>query len=72
MFNSVDAFPPFRNPRMNRRSFLLQGGPPHHETFDPKMSAPEGIRSTTGEVQTRLPSSRCSTKAYRLGILFEG
>ncbi len=34
---------------------FLQGGPPQHETFDPKMSASENIRSTTGEVQTRLP-----------------
>lgn len=34
---------------------FLQGGPPQHETFDPKMSAPEGIRSTTREVKTRLP-----------------
>ncbi len=33
---------------------FLQGGPPQHETFDPKMSASENIRSTTGEVQTRL------------------
>jgi Protein of unknown function (DUF1501) len=34
---------------------FLQGGPPHIELFDPKMTAPEEIRSTTGEVQTVLP-----------------
>jgi uncharacterized protein (DUF1501 family) len=34
---------------------FLQGGPPHIETFDPKMSAPEDVRSATGEVQTALP-----------------
>jgi len=34
---------------------FLQGGPPHIELFDPKMTAPEEIRSTTGEVQTALP-----------------
>lgn len=34
---------------------FLQGGPPHIEFFDPKMSAPTEINSTTGEVQTRLP-----------------
>lgn len=34
---------------------FLQGGPSQIETFDPKMSAPAGIRSTTGEVQTSLP-----------------
>jgi len=36
--------------------FLFQhGGPSQYETFDPKMSAPEGIRSTTGEIATSLP-----------------
>ncbi|HVX14575.1 MAG TPA: DUF1501 domain-containing protein [Pirellulales bacterium] len=34
---------------------FLQGGPPHIEFFDPKMTAPREIRSITGEVQTRLP-----------------
>jgi len=34
---------------------FLHGGPPHIETFDPKMSSPEGFRAITGEVQTRLP-----------------
>src|SRR5437870_4455639 len=34
---------------------FLQGGPPQHETFDPKMAAPAEIRSATGEVQTALP-----------------
>jgi uncharacterized protein (DUF1501 family) len=33
---------------------FLQGGPTQIETFDPKMSAPEEIRSITGEVPTRL------------------
>ncbi|MBL8795826.1 MAG: DUF1501 domain-containing protein, partial [Planctomycetia bacterium] len=33
---------------------FLQGGPPQHETFDPKMTAPAGVRSTSGEVPTRL------------------
>jgi hypothetical protein len=31
------------------------GGPSQFETFDPKMSAPEGIRSLTGETATALP-----------------
>jgi hypothetical protein len=36
--------------------FLFQhGGPSQFETFDPKMTAPEGIRSTTGEIATTLP-----------------
>jgi hypothetical protein len=34
---------------------FLQGGPPHIEFFDPKMSAPIEIRSITGEVQSKLP-----------------
>lgn len=34
---------------------FLHGGPSQIETFDPKMTAPEGIRSATGEVATRLP-----------------
>jgi hypothetical protein len=33
----------------------LFGGPSQFETFDPKMSAPVGIRSVNGEVATSLP-----------------
>ena len=36
--------------------FLFQhGGPSQYETFDPKMSAPAGIRSVTGEIPTSIP-----------------
>src|SRR5271166_5145997 len=31
------------------------GGPSQFETFDPKMCAPEGIRSVNGEIATALP-----------------
>ncbi|MFO0844480.1 MAG: DUF1501 domain-containing protein [Gemmataceae bacterium] len=34
---------------------FLHGGPSQVETFDPKMSAPDGVRSATGEVKTALP-----------------
>jgi Protein of unknown function (DUF1501) len=34
---------------------FMHGGPSQTETFDPKMTAPSGIRSATGEVQTSLP-----------------
>jgi hypothetical protein len=34
---------------------FLFGGPPQFETFDPKMSAPDGVRSVTGEMATSLP-----------------
>src|SRR5947207_973487 len=34
---------------------FMHGGPSQFETFDPKMSALEGIRSVTGEIPTALP-----------------
>jgi hypothetical protein len=34
---------------------FLHGGPTQTETFDPKMTAPEGIRSVTGEIPTAIP-----------------
>ena len=34
---------------------FLHGGPSQFETFDPKMSAPAEIRSTTGEIATSIP-----------------
>src|SRR5215470_9810458 len=34
---------------------FLSGGPSHIEFFDPKMTAPEDVRSITGEVKTKLP-----------------
>ncbi len=33
----------------------LSGGASHIETFDPKMTAPDGIRSVTGEATTNIP-----------------
>ena len=41
---------------------FLQGGPPHIEFFDPKMTAPKEIRSITGEVK---PTSLASPLAAR-------
>ncbi len=34
---------------------FMHGGPSQIETFDPKMTAPSEIRSTTGEISTTLP-----------------
>jgi hypothetical protein len=34
---------------------FLHGGPSQTETFDPKMTAPAGVRSATGETATSLP-----------------
>jgi hypothetical protein len=48
---------------------FLHGGPPQIETFDPKMSAPEGIRSVTGEVATVLPGITFGGAFQRLARL---
>jgi len=34
---------------------FMHGGPSQTETFDPKMSAPAGVRSATGELTTSIP-----------------
>lgn len=34
---------------------FLHGGPSQTETFDPKMTAPVGVQSATGEIQTSIP-----------------
>jgi len=34
---------------------FMHGGPSQIETFDPKMTAPSGVRSATGEVSTPIP-----------------
>lgn len=34
---------------------FLHGGPSQIETFDPKMTAPDGIRCATGEIATKIP-----------------
>lgn len=34
---------------------FMHGGPPQTETFDPKMDAPDGVRSVIGEVKTSIP-----------------
>src|SRR5262249_27972531 len=34
---------------------FLHGGPSQTETFDPKIDAPAGVRSVTGEINTKLP-----------------
>src|SRR5262245_26021567 len=48
---------------------FLHGGPSQIETFDPKMTAPEGIRSATGEVETRLPGITFGSSFPRLAAL---
>ncbi len=50
--------------------FLFQhGGPSQYETFDPKMGMPEGIRSVTGEVKTKLKGVTFGSTMGRLAKL---
>jgi uncharacterized protein (DUF1501 family) len=48
---------------------FLHGGPSQMETFDPKMAAPVGIRSATGEVKTKLPGVTFGGTFPRLAAL---
>ncbi len=55
---------------------FLHGGPSQIETFDPKMDAPAGVRSATGEISTALPSvtfgstfNRLASHADKLAIV---
>jgi hypothetical protein len=45
---------------------FLHGGPSQIETFDPKMTAPVGIQSATGEIQTALPGITFGTSFPQL------
>jgi hypothetical protein len=57
---------------LNNKSvvFLFQhGGPSQYETFDPKMTAPAGIRSVTGEIATSLPGITFGPTFARLAKL---
>jgi hypothetical protein len=47
----------------------MHGGPSQFETFDPKMTAPAGVRSTTGETQTSLPGVTFGSTFPRLARL---
>jgi hypothetical protein len=48
---------------------FLQGGPSHIEFFDPKMTAPEDVRSITGEVKTKLPGITFAGTFGKMGAL---
>jgi len=55
---------------------FLAGGPPQHETFDPKIDIPSQYRSMLGEVKTKLPGvnfggtfPRLAAMADRLAIV---
>ena len=55
---------------------FMQGGPSQVETFDPKIEAPAGIQSATGEIQTTVPGMtfggtfpKLARQAHRLSIV---
>lgn len=55
---------------------FLAGGPSHIETFDPRMDAPEGVRSVTGEVATTIPGvtfggtfPQLAARAHKLAVV---
>ncbi|HEY2841164.1 MAG TPA: DUF1501 domain-containing protein, partial [Pirellulales bacterium] len=48
---------------------FLHGGPSQFETFDPKMTAPAGIRSATGEIATAIPGVTFGTDFPKLAAL---
>lgn len=55
---------------------FMQGGPSQVETFDPKIEAPSGIQSATGEVQTTVPGMtfggtfpKLARQAHRVSIV---
>jgi hypothetical protein len=48
---------------------MMHGGPSQVETFDPKMTAPDGIRSVTGELKTSLPGVTFGTTFPKLAAL---
>jgi hypothetical protein len=67
-----------RRPVHDRSVILLflQGGPSHIEFFDPKMTAPDGVRSITGEVKTTLPGitfggtfPKLAQRAHKLAVV---
>jgi hypothetical protein len=55
---------------------FMHGGPTQTETFDPKMTAPSGIRSVTGERKTTIPGvtfggtfEKLAKQAHRMSIV---
>ncbi len=48
---------------------FMHGGPSQIETFDPKMTAPSGIRSVTGEIKTAIPGVTFGSTFQKLAPL---
>jgi hypothetical protein len=73
--NSPAASPSFGRAR-NVIFLWLQGGPPQHDTFDPKPDAPAEIRGEFGAIQTNVPGihfgellPRTSARADKLAVV---
>jgi hypothetical protein len=79
--SSTAAQPSVERPAMFGRAknvlvVWLQGGPPQHETWDPKPDAPAEIRGAFGPIQTNIPGiqigellPRIATRADKLAIV---
>lgn len=57
---SLLAAPPAPEPKPNTSCimFFLDGGPSHHETFDPKPEAPQAVRGQFGAIDTAVAGLR--------------
>jgi len=49
----------------------MTGGPPQHETWDPKPGAPEEIRGPFGAIATSVPGVRCGELMPRTAKMFD-
>jgi hypothetical protein len=45
---------------------FMQGGPPQHETFDPKIDAPQAVRSVGGSIKTNVPGMHLGAPMKRI------
>lgn len=68
---SVSASAPMLSPLTGKSVIVLfqQGGPPQHETFDPKVDAPSAVASVGGEISTNVPGVRYGASLQKLSRL---
>lgn len=72
LMQSKSVAAPFSPPIVKDKAVIflfLHGGPSQTETFDPKMTAPVGIQSATGELQTSIPGITFGGTFPRLAAL---
>ncbi|MBY0230270.1 MAG: DUF1501 domain-containing protein, partial [Gemmataceae bacterium] len=73
-FGAVSVLLPFAQGREEAKASacvfaMLQGGPSHHDLWDPKPSAPAEVRGPFGTIATRLPGVRFSELLPRTAAL---